>query len=100
MQLPNARREGLIVEELAEETLVYDLDTHRAHSLNSSATLVWRHCDGRTSVSEMAQIMHDELKAPASEELVMLARSVLERGGSEEDFRHGGRDGFSRTRVR
>src|SRR2546423_2572912 len=78
MQLPNARREGLIVEELAEETLVYDLDTHKAHSLNPSAALVWRHCDGRTNVRELAQVMHDELKAPVSEDLVMLALDRLQ----------------------
>ena len=77
MRLPNARREGLIVEELAGETLVYDLGTHKAHSLNASAALVWRHCDGRTSAQAMARILHEELKAPESEELVSLALDRL-----------------------
>lgn len=78
MQLPNARRERLLVEELAEETLVYDLDNHKAHSLNASAALVWRHCDGKKSVGDVARIMHDELDAPESVELVMLALNRLE----------------------
>ena len=78
MQLPNARRERLLVEELAEETLVYDLDNHKAHSLNATAALVWRHCDGKKSVSDVARIMHDELSAPQSEELVLLALDRLE----------------------
>src|SRR5206468_3367007 len=75
---PNARREGLIVEELEGETLVYDLDSHKAHSLNASAALVWRHCDGRTTVSNIARIMHKELKAPLSEDLVLLALDRLQ----------------------
>ena len=76
--LPTRRRERLIVEDLADETLVYDLDAHKAHSLNPSAALVWRYCDGKTSVTRMAQIMHDELKAPVSEELVLLALDRLQ----------------------
>src|SRR5688572_2745946 len=78
MQLPNARRERLLVEELAEETLVYDLDNHKAHSLNATAALVWRHCDGKKSVGDVARIMHDELNAPESEELVILALDRLQ----------------------
>src|SRR5947207_11051235 len=78
MHIPNARRERLIIEELEGETLVYDLDSHKAHSLNASAALVWRHCDGRTTVSDIARIMHNELKAPLSEDLVLLALDRLQ----------------------
>ena len=42
------------VERLAGETLVYDLRRHRAHCLNPAATLVWRCCDGRTTVASAA----------------------------------------------
>ena len=98
MQLPNARRERLIVEELTEETLVYDLDAHKAHSLNPSAALVWRHCDGRTSVRDMARIMHDELKAPVSEDLVMLALDRLQTAKLLSDSVPA-EDGISRRAV-
>jgi len=42
------------VEELLDESVIYDLKTNKAHSLNRTATLVWRHCDGHTTVTQMA----------------------------------------------
>ncbi len=76
---PHARKEGLLVEELSDETLVYDLDRHKAHCLNQTAAFVWRHCDGQTSVSELARLLEDELGIPANEEVVWLALDRLER---------------------
>jgi hypothetical protein len=75
---PQARVERLVVQELPDEVLVYDLDRHRAHSLNRAAALVWRQCDGRTSVTEMATTLQRELGVPLGEEAVWLA---LERLG-------------------
>ena len=46
---PLARREGLVIRELADEVLVYDLDRDRAHCLNQTAAFIWQCCDGRTS---------------------------------------------------
>ena len=55
--LPEARREDIVVQELPDETLVYDLKRHKALCLNRAAGLVWKHCDGRTSVAEMAVLL-------------------------------------------
>jgi hypothetical protein len=76
---PLARREGLVVQELSDEVLVYDLDRHRAHSLNPTAAWLWRHCDGTMSVEEMAAGWHEELHLPQDEELVWLALDRLAR---------------------
>ncbi len=76
---PHARKESLLVEELSDETLVYDEERHKAHCLNQTAAFVWRHCDGRTSVSELARLLEDELGIPANEEVVWLALDRLER---------------------
>ncbi len=76
---PHARKEGLLVEELSDETLVYDLERHKAHCLNPTAAFVWRRCDGRTSVGELASLLEDELGIPATEEVVWLALDRLER---------------------
>ena|SRR5438309_2950745 len=78
-QAPLARNEGLVVQELPDEVLVYDLDRHRAHSLNRIAAMVWRHCDGKTSVAEMATLMNQDLGLPPDEELVWLALERLGR---------------------
>src|SRR5262249_49065061 len=78
-QVPQARNEGLVVHELADEVLVYDLERHRAHALNRTAAWVWRRCDGSTSASRMAALMRDELDIPADEEAVWLALDRLGR---------------------
>jgi hypothetical protein len=74
---PQARNEGLLVRELADELLVYDLERHRAHALNRTAAWVWRHCDGKTSVAEMAASLHRDLGAPSNEEAIWLALQRL-----------------------
>ncbi len=75
---PHARKESLLVEELSDETLVYDLERHKAHCLNQTAAFVWRHCDGQTSVGELARLLEDELGIPANEDVVWLALDRLE----------------------
>jgi hypothetical protein len=77
--MPRARDEGLVVRELPDETLVYDLERHRAHALNQTAAWVWRHCDGQTTVTELAQSLHRALGVPSEEEAVWLALRRLER---------------------
>jgi hypothetical protein len=76
---PTARRDGLIVRELEEETLVYDLERDEAHCLNHTAALVWKHCDGRLPVTEIAALVENELQAGVDEEVVWLALSQLRR---------------------
>ena len=75
---PEKRRDGLVVTELLDEVLVYDLDRHRAHCLNPAAAAVFRACDGRTSVREIARRVS---KGPgsASEEAVWLALERLDQ---------------------
>ena len=53
------KREGhLVIDELPDEVLVYDLDRHKAHCLNQTAALVWQHCDGKMAIArwESAQL--------------------------------------------
>ena len=52
---PVARSEGLVVEPMGEELLVFEPATDRAHSLNAPAASVWRACDGTRDVDALAQ---------------------------------------------
>jgi len=74
---PQARREGLVVQQLADEVLVYDQERFKAHCLNHTAALVWKHCDGKKTTSEIAQALGHEAGSPVDEELVWLALSQL-----------------------
>ncbi|HWQ34958.1 MAG TPA: PqqD family protein [Blastocatellia bacterium] len=68
-----ARREQLVVQEMPDEVLVYDLKTHKAHCLNKTAAFVWNHCDGKTAVAEIAEMMEQEWDKPVGEDIVWLA---------------------------
>ena len=76
-RLPIARQEQLIVEDVLDETIIYDLRRNRAHSLNRTAALVWRHCDGRTGVRTLARLLAKELEVPPSEAMVWMALNRL-----------------------
>jgi hypothetical protein len=76
---PRARRDGLVVTELPDELLVYDLERHKAHCLNPTAALVFKHCDGGTSVKQIAGALSRELDAAADERLVWLSLERLEK---------------------
>ena len=77
--MPRARQDELVVEELPDETLVYDLKRHKAHCLNRTSALVWPRCDGRTTVAEVAALLERELKIPADEAVVWMALDRLGR---------------------
>jgi hypothetical protein len=77
--MPRARTEDLIVEELPDELLVYDLKTDKAHCLNRASAVVWKCCDGRMTVDDAARRLGTETGAPADEEVVLLALRQLGR---------------------
>lgn len=90
---PKPRTEGLIVEELDGETLVYDTDRDRAHCLNSTAARVWKLCNGRRTPGDIARQLHKEIRKhnpvsqpqpdtatiDSTEDLVWLALDQLNR---------------------
>jgi hypothetical protein len=70
---PEARIEGLLVEEVGDELVIYDVQRHRAHRLNRSAALVWRSCDGHKTVAELTRSLQQELSPAADKNLVCRA---------------------------
>ena len=75
--MPRARQDELVVEELSDETLVYDLKRHKARCLNRTAALVWRCCDGQKSVAEVAALLEHQSATPADEAVVWMALDRL-----------------------
>ncbi|MFZ0206274.1 MAG: hypothetical protein WAL59_09190 [Roseiarcus sp.] len=51
--MPKAKTAHLIVREIDDETLVYDMGRHAATCLNEFDAKVWRRCDGTTSVADI-----------------------------------------------
>ena len=77
--LPLARKASLVVKDVDDETLVYDLETDQAHCLNDTAARVWKSCDGQTSVTEIALNLRAHEDAPVEENVVWLALDQLEK---------------------
>ena len=78
-EMPRARQEKLLVHELTDEVLVYDLERHKAHCLNKTAALVWNRCDGETGVAEITRLLGQQMGAAVDEDMVRLALDQLER---------------------
>lgn len=74
-QIPVARSEGLVIQELPGEVLVYDLETNKAHCLNRTAAAVWKSCDGKNSVADISRLLAEETSGdvPVQEDLIRLA---------------------------
>lgn len=78
-RLPQARTDNLVIRELDDETLVYDMERDEAHCLNQTAAMVWKECDGRTTVTQAARALKKELDAPVDADLIWLAVKQLQR---------------------
>lgn len=77
--IPHARQDRLVVEEVGDETILYDEQRNHIHRLNQTAALVWRHCDGLRAVADLQAVLQDALGAPVTEDVVWLALDRLEK---------------------
>jgi hypothetical protein len=77
--VPQARRDGIIIKDFEGEVLVYDLERDQAHCLNSLAGRIWRHCDGRTTVSEIAASLSHQEGSTVDDHVVLLGLEELRR---------------------
>ncbi len=72
------------VQQVGEETLVYDERSHKAFCLNRPSAAVWRLCDGARTEAEIAEAATRELAEPVSAELVRFALEQLRHDGLVE----------------
>jgi hypothetical protein len=75
---PKARHQGLVVQEMPDEVLVYDLDSNKAHCLNSSAATIWKACDGTRSVTDIITEIERSGEGRVSEDFVWLALEQMQ----------------------
>jgi len=76
-QRPIARKDGLVIQEMPDEVLVFDMETNKAHCLNETAAFVWKACDGVNSVTEITKSFGNQSGKPVDENLVWLAIDQL-----------------------
>jgi hypothetical protein len=83
---PRARTNELLIEELEDELLVYDLAADRAHRLNATAAAVFRHADGKRTVAELVDVLAEEVGEVSDEDLVLITLDGLVEAGLVEDY--------------
>jgi hypothetical protein len=69
----------LTIEALPSETVVYDTTNHRVHCLNEMAGLIWRQCDGESSVEQIAGRLSEDLKLRVDSDVVKLGLRELSK---------------------
>jgi hypothetical protein len=70
---PKSRKTELVVQELKDEVLIYDLNINKAYCLNPTSAAIWNLCDGNNTVSEITGQLSKKLKQPVTDDLVWLA---------------------------
>jgi hypothetical protein len=98
-QRPIARKTGLVVQEVPDEVLVYDLESNKAHCLNQSAAIIWKSCDGNNSVSEIAKLVESQAGGKVTEDFVWLAIDQLSENNLLEQEIPSNFQGTSRREV-
>ena len=98
-QRPIARTEGLVIQEMPGEVLVFDMETNKAHCLNETAALVWKACDGKNSVTEITKLFGNQSGKQVDENLVWLAIDQLNENNLLEEKIQANFNGQSRREV-
>lgn len=70
---PQSREHDIVIQELKDEILIYDLQKNKALCLNQTSAMVWQACDGTKSVTEISGILGQKLNTTVSEDVVWLA---------------------------
>ncbi|HEX8636818.1 MAG TPA: PqqD family protein [Pyrinomonadaceae bacterium] len=82
---PKSLQKDLVIQELEDEVLIYDLRKNKAHCLNHTAAFVWQHADGETPVKQIAHLLQRKLRTPVDESVVWFALEQLAKEGLLEN---------------
>jgi hypothetical protein len=82
---PKSIEQDIVVQELENEVLVYNLKTNKAFCLNQTAALVWQSCNGSRTIEEISQSVGKQLKSQVKDDLVWLALDELNKNNLIEE---------------
>ena len=77
--LPKARKNDLVTRQIPGELLVYDLKRHKAFCLNDTAASVWKNCNGKRTVKDLALALEKDQQTPVDDKVIWLALDQLEK---------------------
>ncbi|MEZ5346339.1 MAG: PqqD family protein [Pyrinomonadaceae bacterium] len=82
---PCVRTSEILTQEIAGETLVYDLKKSKAFCLNETSSLIWHLCDGQRSVKQISVLLTERLGTEVTENMVWLAIDQFKADGLLQD---------------
>jgi len=77
--LPVAKKENIVIQELNDEVLIYDLNLNQAFCLNETSSIIWQMCDGTKNVAEISQAVSRKFNSTVSEGFIWLALEQLKK---------------------
>lgn len=78
-KLPKVRTENILEQNLKNETLIYDLRNNKAFNLNAVSTIIYKACDGETTIDELKR------KHTFTDHLIYLTLDELKRNDLLDD---------------
>ena len=76
---PKCHKENIVIQELENELLIYDLNINKVYCLNHTSAMVWQLSDGENSIPEISLLMSKKLQTEISEDFVWLALDRLKQ---------------------
>ena len=96
--MPVARSDQLLTMKLGDEIVVYDAKKYRAHLLNRTANLIWQNCDGKTTITQLAALLKDNLETAEADEVLSLTLYKLGEAGLLSNYKVIRSEMFNRSR--
>lgn len=79
MNIPKARQNEIVVQEVDNDLLIYDLKIDKVFSLNETTAFVWNNLDGASDTKFIAAKLTEQFKEEATEDFVFLAIEELRK---------------------
>jgi hypothetical protein len=76
---PKARSSEILTREIPGELLIYDMKRHKAYCLNETAGYIWKQCNGKRTVFQLARKLEASCGDSVDERIVWLALEQLEK---------------------
>jgi len=76
---PVGRSSNILIQELNDEHLIYDLERDQAFCLNETSARIWKLCDGTRSIPDLTAALASDLRKDVDENLVRLGLDQLSR---------------------
>lgn len=71
------RKENITIQDLGDETLIYDPEKENVHILNSTAQMIWNLCDGHHTLEEIHKHLIKNYPNVLQSDLLMDLQNII-----------------------